>query len=258
MKGSLAMKKVFLLGLSVVLAFLPSCVNEKPEPVYVPETVEKERTLLYAQEISGIEFTFYSDDTAEVTGLAEGTHGQALTLPDKIGETPIVGIGVEAFRGSEYTEITLPSTVKTIGDRAFQKSHLTKITLPDSVESLGKEAFDNCLRLQEVTFGTGLRDIPLGCFFGCSQLKKVTLPEGVESVGEEAFASLSSLEEISLPATLKTIGAFAFWNSGKTALSVTVPAGVESVGEEAFSRTEPHQITYHGENESVKSALGLA
>ena len=252
------MKKSFLLLFSVFLFLLTSCVNEKPEPIYVPETAEEERILLYSREISGIEFAFFNDGTAEIAGIAEGTHSQALTVPDKIGDFPVVGIGDEAFRGSEYSEITLPSTIKTIGERAFQKSHLTKITLPDTVESIGKEAFDNCLRLQEVVFGTRLKEIPLGCFFGCSALEKIHLPEGIEEIGEEAFASLSALTEISLPSTLKNIGDFAFWNSGKVSLSIEIPANVESVGEEAFSRTEPHQISYGGENESVKSALGLA
>jgi len=252
------MKKTLLLLSLLFLVFFPSCVEESPEPIYTPETVNKEdRKLLYTDEVENITFGFYNDKTAEVLEVSEDHTRTALTLPESIGDHTLVAIGKEAFLKAPYSEITLPKTIESIGARAFQKSLIEKITLPDAVTELGEEAFDNCLRLQKITFGNGLKKIPLGCFFSCSALTELCVPEGVEIIEEEAFASLTALQSLSLPSSLKVIGNFAFWHSGKAPLNITVPSSVSSIGEEAFAGEHRHVFRYVGENAEIKKALGL-
>ncbi|MBR4288081.1 MAG: leucine-rich repeat domain-containing protein [Clostridia bacterium] len=252
------MRKTLLIFSLLLLCLFSSCVEESPEPVYIPETVSpEERKLLRTETINDITYGIYNDNTAELLEIAPWDLGDTLILPEKIGNHTLVAIGKEVFLSSSFKEITLPGTVIFIGERAFQKSSIEKITLPDSVTKIGKEAFDNCLYLNEVSFGKGLKEIPLGCFFGCSSLTEIHLPEGVESIGEEAFASLSALKSLSLPSSLKEIDAYAFWNSGAFPLSVNIPNGIISIGEEAFAGKHSHTFRYSGENVEVKNALGL-
>ncbi len=252
------MKKTLFLFSLLLLFSLPSCVKESPEPVYTPETVSPEnRKLLYSNEVGGITYGFYNDNTAELLEVSAEDTRLTLTVPETVEDHTLVAIGKEAFLKAQYSSITLPDTIKKIGDRAFQKSLIERITLPDALTELGVEAFDNCLRLEKVTFGSGLKEIPVGCFFGCSALTSVAVPEGVESIGEEAFASLSALKSLSLPSTLKEIGDFAFWHSGAASLEIGIPAAVVSIGEEAFAGEYRHNFRYDGESAEVKSALGL-
>lgn len=252
------MRKTLLIFSLLLLCLFSSCVEESPEPVYVPKTVSpEERKLLRTETVNDITCGIYNDNTAELLEITSWDTGDTLVLPEKVGNYTLVAIGKEAFLSSPFKEITLPDTILSIGERAFQKSSVEKIILPDSITKIGEEAFDNCLRLKEVNFGKGLKEIPLGCFFGCSSLTEIHLPEGVETIGEEAFASLSALESISLPSSLKEIDAYAFWNSGAIPLSVTIPDGISSVGKEAFAGTHSHTLRYSGENVEVKNALGL-
>ena len=56
--------------------------------------------------------------------------------------------------------------------------------------------------------------------------------DGITSIAEGAFSSIDSLEKVSFPATLKTIGANAFYESE---LSVVIlPEGVQTLGNGAF------------------------
>lgn len=48
------------------------------------------------------------------------------------------------------TDISFPSSVKTIGDYAFSGcSSLTVITLPDNIEKMGKRVFKGCINLEK-------------------------------------------------------------------------------------------------------------
>lgn len=248
------MKRILILLSLCLICALGACVKESPEPIYHPETDPSKRALVGSTEIAGVSYALYNDGTGEVSAV-EGSTAKSLTIPETVGNHTVVAICDEVFREATFTHVTLPSTLRSIGKRAFQRSLVTEITLPDSVTSLGEEAFDNCLRLEKVIFGKGLKTIPVGCFYGCSALTDISLPEGIEAVEEEAFASLGKASSLSLPSTLKTIGDFAFWNFGEKSLAITLPEGLETLGESAFEGNYKHSLSYGGESESVKNAL---
>ena len=69
----------------------------------------------------------------------------SLTIPATYKGLPVTEIGNRAFRYSELTSITIPSTVTTIGDYAFSScSRLKSISIPSSVTSIGSYAFSHC------------------------------------------------------------------------------------------------------------------
>ncbi len=231
------MKKLFILLFALCLLGACGCrVIEEPEPFHTEEGWNSEHVQIDARELDGYLFRIYSDKTCSLADVDEEKHpDKVLVLPEAYRDIPLVGIEAGLFAGRAYEEVVLPSRLEYIEDNAFRKCALRRVTLPDSVTRLGAECFDNCLFLEEVTFGKGLKEIPTGAFYSCPKLKEILLPEGVEIIGEEAFASCRAVEKVSLPSTLKTIGDYAFWRTGAESLVIEVPDGV-AVGEHALEK----------------------
>lgn len=72
--------------------------------------------------------------------------------------------------------------------------------------------FTYCLYPAEVIFeeGSRLRILGESTFDECICLKKISLPDGLEKIGRRCF-SRTALEELVIPASVKEIGAEAFW-----------------------------------------------
>ena len=180
-----------------------------------------------------------------------------LTIPSKIGNSPVKSIAANAFKGCDsITGVTIPKGVTSIGASAFwgceciQKvampSTLTSIgkyafwgckslssaTLPSSVRSIGDYAFATCESLQRVAVPKGVKKIGDGTFTGCSQLVKVTLPSTVTSIGDGAFHGCGSLKSASIPSSVTSIGNYAFQNAGLT--SISIPGSVKTLGNYVF------------------------
>lgn len=233
------MKKLaFLLAAALALAALTGCrVIETPEPTAEwGEWNTAEHVQIDSRESDGWLFFIYSDRTASLAAVdPEKQTGKVVTVPSACRGLPVTAIEDGVFTGTDYEEVVLPDTVVSIGKRAFQRSSVRRVVLPDSVVSIGEECFDNCLLLESVAFGAGLKTVPKGAFYSCLSLKAIELPEGVEKIGEEAFASCRSVETVVLPSTLRTIGAYAFWRTGADGIEISVPEGA-SAGEHAFDR----------------------
>ena len=163
------------------------------------------------------------------------------------------------FKGcSNFTEIRLPSTLKTIGGAAFEVctglteielpegltsiggwsfngcTGLKEIKLPDSVTELGRYAFTNCTNLESINYPMSLSSTGDGIFNGDSKLKSITVPEGIERLSDNAFKNCSNFTEIRLPKSLKEIGGAAF--EGCTGLTeIELPEGLTSIGGWSFN-----------------------
>jgi hypothetical protein len=117
-----------------------------------------------------------------------------------------------AFQGSQFSEIFIGKTVRTIGTSAFLDCrNLQKISIPDSVISIGDFAFNGCSSLATITkFSKNVVHIPSFAFMNCTALDHVKIPEGVFSIGYEAFKNCMSLTDISFPKTLQSVGSKVF------------------------------------------------
>ncbi len=83
--------------------------------------------------------------------------------------------------------LVIPEGVEYIGSYVIYDSvHISKVILPDSLTEMDMLTFFCCV-LSEVQFGSGLTNIPAGCFAAAYNLEEVTLPEGIAFVGYWAF-----------------------------------------------------------------------
>lgn len=92
------------------------------------------------------ELTFkYSIANGEITITKYTGKDTSVTVPSSIDGMPVTSIGEEAFKSSNVTCITLPSSVKMIDWFAFADcTSLTRITIPSSVSSISYGAFEHC------------------------------------------------------------------------------------------------------------------
>ena len=136
--------------------------------------------------------------------------------------------------GQGLTSISFPSTLQKIGREAFTSCSFETVVLPNSVKTVGYRAFFGCKRLKEMTFSSGITEIPDGCLSSCESLIKVTIPEGITKIGTNAFYECKTLSSISLPESVVEVGASVLYG---TALSSFVfPSKLKYIGIGMFSR----------------------
>ena len=107
----------------------------------------------------------------------------------------------------------IPETVKIIGNAAFNSiDGLTSITIPNRVTSIEPNCFSNCLDLERVIIGTGLKNIGGSAFHTCPSLVEVNLDNNLnlQTIGTWAFVACQSLTSFTFPSTVKTIGGNCF------------------------------------------------
>ena len=116
----------------------------------------------------------------EITKDADGNDVQ--TISYEIPESVEI-IRTKAFyKCYELTEITLPSTLKSIEEKAFFRCNLTEIELPDTITFIGKDAFSYCYGLKEITIPATITQIDEYAFYNCTSLLKVTMQNNEESI----------------------------------------------------------------------------
>lgn len=128
------------------------------------------------------------------------------------------------------TNVTLPSTLKSIGNEAFYNcTALESITLPDGLESLGNNYY----------VGSGRGDMYSHNFtFNYSGLRSITIPGSVKCIPNFCFSNCKNLESVTVMDGVKTIGVQAFSYSGDESkpFTVSIPQSVDSIYSSAFFR----------------------
>ena len=98
---------------------------------------------------------------------------------------------------------------------------------------------DNTNPLLTVDYLVAVDEISSNAFQGCSNLSSIVFHEGTEtiqSIGDYAFSGCSSLTSLPVFPSLKTIGDYAFQNSGLT--SIVFNEGLQSIGSYSFSNSD--------------------
>jgi len=89
------------------------------------------------------------DDSTELTSVV---------IPDSVTK-----IGDSAFNGSGLINIVIPKSVKNIGLDAFMDcNNCVSISVMGPVNFLQYNVFANCMKLETITFGTGIKKIDPG------------------------------------------------------------------------------------------------
>jgi hypothetical protein len=157
------------------------------------------------------EFTYTINGvSATITGYT-GPGGN-VTIPDAIGDKPVVNIGDSAFINS---------------------TNLMEITIPNSVTNIGILAFKGCTGLTNVTVGTNVRIIGSGAFTSCSNLATINIPNGVDAIRSAAFSYCSSLMSLTIPDGIKAIEGLTFYKC-TSLTNVAIPNGVNNIEGRAF------------------------
>ncbi|MGU8019769.1 leucine-rich repeat protein [Streptococcus suis] len=153
------------------------------------------------------------------------------------------------FRGTGFSEFTIPEGITEIGANAFSDNeNLTTITLPSTLRAIGANAFSNT-SLKRIVLPPGMKKIPDGLLKG-TKVEEFVIPEGVEEIGVRAFAYNPFLKSVVLPSSLKKIGNGAFQNTGIE--SITFKDGLVEIDDYAFSNTNlksvllPNSVTRLG------------
>ena len=133
------------------------------------------------------------------------------------------------------SELTIPSKVNSIGNQAFAGCvslasvnwNAVSVSKSGSAES---PIFDGCNELVNVTFGSGVTNVPAYALYGVKGVTKIVVPTGVTTIGQEALSGCEGLKEISLPETLTKIGTKAFKDCVALS-SITLPDSLQEMEE---------------------------
>lgn len=135
--------------------------------------------------------------------------------------------------GCQSSIIPSDGSVVSIGDGAFYDVNgLTSVTIFDCIVSLGINAFARCEDLVSLSLGSGINEIPDGCFAETG-LRGVTIPDNIIRIGEEAFRECSGLGYVSIGQNVQSIESYAFQST--SIASVTIPVSVQEIGWYAFA-----------------------
>ena len=101
----------------------------------------------------------------------------------------VTAIGPDAFAGSQFTEITIPSGVKTIGDEAFLCcDQFSEIVIPEGVESIGTSCFHSCYTMETIELPNSLKTLSAWSLGNCKGLVNlVTYIESPYEIHEDVF-----------------------------------------------------------------------
>lgn len=159
-----------LLSIAMLFTFLPTAAfaADTSSPVQLDAN----------NSANGIQYTLYSDGTADVSGFTS-LCPEDVVIPSSITDT----------KGTTYT-------VTVIHGEAFKNATtIASVQIPRTVTGIGPSAFSGCTSLESVTFGepSDLEEIRQKAFYGCS-ISTITIPASVNLIGLQAFDS--SLTEI--------------------------------------------------------------
>lgn len=141
-------------------------------------------------------------------------------------------IAPPAFEGAEIKKITIPDSTKTLGAAFKENKYLEEISIGSGVKELLEEEFAYCENLKRVKLSEGLEEIGVYSFRECSNLEEIALPDSVAEIGESAFVSCEMLRNVTLGSNLKKIDNYAFRYSGIE--TVVIPDSVTVMGDRVF------------------------
>ena len=169
----------------------------------------------------------------------------SVTIPEKIGGTPVTSIGENAFRAKyaglqnhpqvAAVDFSDATNLEKIDKQAFQYSPVTSVDLSNTkVATIGQFAFGDCTSLKDVILPSTLTELGSSVFTDCKFVESIRLADSPEGV---VFA---------LPKGLTSIGYQCFKNcfADGVEAKVVIPASVTNINGEAFKDIHITQIIF--------------
>ncbi len=225
------------------------------------------------EEVDGVTYTYYVENGGAIIGtgnwpsaIPETTAGE-LIIPSALGEMPVIGIGVCAFRWcDQLTSVVIPSSVTSIGGNAFDCcSNLVSVTLPEQLADLGDFAFYNCEKLSVIDLPSSV--VRMGCqvfhntawfdaagegplylanwlceYKGNPQ-GTVEIQEGTKRIADCALYEYDDLTAVIIPESVEYIGEYAFIDSPSLESIDIRATNLIEIGYGAFAFTPITTIT---------------
>lgn len=146
--------------------------------------------------------------TKNVDVIEEATFQECTALSKvTIKGTALTKVGTGAFSYCpSLTEVSLPSSVKTISSYAFSScTKLKKINVPAKVTKISEGVFSQCIALPSLTVPSKVTTLGKSCFDGCSALKKVKINGKVlNTVKAYAFRGMPDKAVFTVPKSKKS------------------------------------------------------
>lgn len=124
---------------------------------------------------AGLEYQLSADGTYYIVTGAGTCTDVDIVVGNWHNDLPVRGIGERVMRNFDYTvnSITVSQGIDIFGAAAVSNFTMTRLVLPDGIETYGSAAFIRSEKLEEIVFGTGLKEIEYDSFMGCG--KNVTI-----------------------------------------------------------------------------------
>jgi len=113
---------------------------------------------------------------------------------------------------------------------------LTQVIIPEGVTAIPLDTFAGCYKLASVTVPSTVTEIDQCAFLSCPSLKSFVFPEGIGIVEFELFMNCYSLESVTIPSSVGVIKACAFQDCDRLG-AITIPDCVFSIGDYAFYKS---------------------
>jgi len=124
---------------------------------------------------------------------------KSIKCTDGVWEKPLLWIvGGEAKKClyEDATDIVIPGGVTKIGSRAFSfLESLVSVTLPESLTEIGDSAFSHCSSLKSIVIPDSVEKLD-GCFTDCIRLESITIGSGVKEIHWMTFCGCKSLTQV--------------------------------------------------------------
>lgn len=163
-------------------------------------------------------YTITKDDTVTITGYTGSD--TVLTVPQKLGGSPVTEIAADAFA---------------------EQTALTSVTLPDGLRKIADDAFFDCTSLETLTLTDSVTSLTGAAFSGCTQEITLTLDSNSHYTveggalcadnGKTLVAYLGGAGTFDVPDSVTKIAASAIVNPNTKVVSL--PASVTNLGEQA-------------------------
>ena len=184
------------------------------------------------------EYQELSDGSIRITKY-NGT-ASSITIPQMINGKYVRSIEGYAFnQNTSLTTISIPATFTEINPLAFYGCYgLKTVNIPSTVRYIGSYAFEFCDELETINGAANVIGINNGAFWSCTKLKSITFGVALKSIGSYAFIN-TGLTSVELPPSVNSIGDNAFGfnynNSTYTKVDGFKLSGIPSSAAETYA-----------------------
>lgn len=148
-------------------------------------------------------FELMSNKTFCLDSRANSCVCSNVIIPETYKGIAVTSIGTHAFMNDNFTNITIPGSIKTIDDYAFSMCRSLKtVVIPEGVQNIGNYCFKDCKSLESVYIPDSVKSIDHAAFWGCENLKTITFTKSIKTLNIATFYKCKSLTSINFEGTV--------------------------------------------------------